>query len=326
MTTEPAGLSRRSVIRITGGAVLGAGAIGAVAWWATRSPALATLRGHVGPVRSIAVHSDGALLASSGDDGTIRIWDTKSNRELHRIEPGGRLRAVAFGPGTMLASSGDDALVKLWDAASGEATGALSGAKKALECVAVSSDGERIVAAGIEGAVYFWQRRENATPKAMPGHAKHVHAIAFTPDGKTVISGGEDGSLRFWDGTTGAALASHAPDKRHTFNLVTSSDGKMLLASASGKGVKRWSLPDRKEMPPIDAAGMIRGVAISPDGRTLATVHEDGAVKTWDAETAAPLESHAGHQGAALAVAFSADGTFFTAGGDGTVKRWRGRR
>ena len=149
--------------------------------------------------------------------------------------------------------------------------------------------------------------------------------MTFTPDGRALITGGEDGSLRFWDAASGASSHAIAPDKRHLHNLVVSPDGKTLFAAASGKGVRRWSLPDRKEMPNIEGAGMARGVAISADGSALATVHEDGAVKTWDAVSGVSLTTSKGHKLAGLAVAFAPDGTFFTAGGDSTLKRWRGR-
>src|SRR5262249_37857089 len=39
--------------------------------------------GHAGNVLSVAVSADGSRIASSGSDGTVRLWDTHG-RELHR--------------------------------------------------------------------------------------------------------------------------------------------------------------------------------------------------------------------------------------------------
>jgi WD40 repeat protein len=73
----------------------------------------------------------------------------------------------------------------------------------------------------------------------------------------------------------------------------------------------------------FDGAGMSSGIAVSPDGRLLGTVHEDGTVKVWDAESRTLLAALKGHDKVVLGIAFAPDGkTLATAGGDGTVKRW----
>jgi WD40 repeat protein len=317
-------LDRRSAIRLAVAALLGAGLIGLVVWLLTRTDELATLRGHDGPVRAVAISADGTLIASAGD-GTVRIWDSSTNRERHSLAHGAKVRAIAFGTDTLLASVGDDAVVRLWNASTGEAAGTRTGPKKMLECVAISPDGSLLAAAGVEGPVHIWSGKQDGSPRSLTGHLKHVHAMLFTPDGKTLITGGEDGNLRFWDAATGSLVGNIPADKRHIHNLAVSADGKLLYAAVSGKGVKRWTLPDRKELTSFEAAGMSRGVAVSSNGRTLATVHEDGAVKLWDADSGSLVKELTGHKKVVLSVSFSMDGTFATAGGDGTVKRWKGK-
>src|SRR4051812_7068676 len=71
-----------------------------------------TLKGHTKDVRAIAFNADGTLLATGGNDQTVRIWDTATGKELHTLKADDRLRveAAAFSPdGKLLASAGWDA-------------------------------------------------------------------------------------------------------------------------------------------------------------------------------------------------------------------------
>ena len=43
---------------------------------------LLSLQGHEGGVKSVAVSNDGTCLASGGEDNTLRVWDSKSGKEL----------------------------------------------------------------------------------------------------------------------------------------------------------------------------------------------------------------------------------------------------
>jgi hypothetical protein len=59
---------------------------------------------------------------------------------------------------------------------------------------------------------------------------------------------------------------------------------------------------------------LVRGVAVSPDGRTAATAGDDGTVKLWDPRTAELRDTLLAHPGPAYAVAFSPDGKTLATG------------
>ncbi len=81
-----------------------------------------TLNGHSDGIREVVFSHDGKLLASAGDDATVRIWNAATGAELHTLRGHGkhRVSGVAFSPdGTRLASAGWDQKVVLWNTSTG---------------------------------------------------------------------------------------------------------------------------------------------------------------------------------------------------------------
>jgi WD40 repeat protein len=90
---------------------------------------LCTLTGHSDAVNSVAWLANRHLLASGGNDGTVRLWNGESGRLIHTMEPSffehlmevsSVIRAIApTGDGSAVASTSGRGVVRLWDAESG---------------------------------------------------------------------------------------------------------------------------------------------------------------------------------------------------------------
>jgi hypothetical protein len=160
------------------------------------------LRGHAGMVRAVAFSNGGRVLTSAGNDGTIRIWDTVTYRELNTIRGHvGSILGVAYSPdGRTLTSAGSDNTMTLWEAATGRVLHTLHWGQHDEQVwgVAFSPDGRLIASAGTGQTIRLWDAATGQELLSLQGHAGTVRCVTFSPDGSTLASGGEDSTVKLW--------------------------------------------------------------------------------------------------------------------------------
>ena len=139
-----------------------------------------------GPALSVGWSPDGARLLRGGDDGTVRLWEAASGRELAVLEGhNGRVWSVGWSPdGARLLSGGADGTVRLWEAASGREQAVLEGHKGPVWSVGWSPDGG-LWAAGAFGLVLLWP----ADLQASQLHASDDEASSIYTNAKVLVVG-----------------------------------------------------------------------------------------------------------------------------------------
>ncbi|HEX8703888.1 MAG TPA: hypothetical protein VF815_33965 [Myxococcaceae bacterium] len=283
------------------------------------------LRGHRGPVQSIAFSEDGRLLASGGSDSTVRVWDLPTRRELRRFE--GNLQpmwSVAFEQdGRTLATGGNDALVHLWDTRTGHELRRLKSHTGPVRAVATSTDGRLLASGGDDGLLYLWEPDTGHNPRRMEGHAGSVRSVAFSPDGRWLVSGGDDFTvlLQRTDAPQPPKLLK-GPQGR-VLSVAFSPDGSLVAASGEDSGVFLWKAETAQELRHLQSpTTSVRAMAFSPDGKLLAS-SGDKTVQLWEVSTGRLVRTLKGHEKAVQTLAFSPEGnTLASGGGDSAVRLW----
>ena len=225
---------------------------------------LATLTNHI-TSNLVAFSPDGKTVAS-GRDGTIRLWNTKTNThiDINLSDPpndsGGRhlfgTTSLVFSPdGKKLVSGTTAGDVRIWDADTGLALADLIGQDPRSK-IERHDDGSVTVTYGLA-----------------------ITALAFSPNNDHIAVGnrakirmlGSKKQFRFKETKHGAAALAFSPD------------GTVLASGTHGGKIILWDLLSGNKITTLDGHTQpVATLIFSPDGKTLVSTGLDGAIFVWD--------------------------------------------
>jgi hypothetical protein len=173
-----------------------------------------TLSAQAGAVASVAFSPSGQLLATAGDDGTVKLWRVADGVLLRTISAhAGYVASVTFSPdGSLLATAGEDGAVKLWRVADWGLERTLTGHTAPVTAVAFSPNGRLIASGSADASVRLWYVSNGLQVATLIGHSDTVYAIAFSRDGGLLASGGGDGLINLWRISDGTRLRSYSEE------------------------------------------------------------------------------------------------------------------
>jgi len=296
--------------------------------------AIQTLKQHTAGVTSVAFSPNGKVLATGSRDKTILLWDTKTWKTRPPLEGHrGEVISLAFSPASeQLASvttARDGCAIRVWDVETASMKRTLGGEIDGMFGVVWSGDGSTLACAGGGAKLYIWDPRLDSPRFMIPDaiDRKFIRGLTISRDGKQIATGGgNDGMTRVWDATTGEEIPT---DHRMPDGLCpTFLPGEKAIAGwiyvrgqvticdlPSGKVRQTWKAHPR----------FIEGMAVSADGRFIASVGEGGDLMLWSTADGTKVASvDAAHRGRVYTVAFSPDGTQLATAGidDWSVRIW----
>jgi WD40 repeat protein len=146
------------------------------AWAITNRPPRRWFTAHSGCAFALAFNADSTRLATAGDDGLVKLWDTRTWQLAHTFpRQSGGVHPLAFNrDGRHLATGGSDGAVRVWDVKDGKQLLVLYGHTDSVYSVAFSGDG-RLASAGRDQTVRIWDLRTafEAAGLRQPGEDNH---------------------------------------------------------------------------------------------------------------------------------------------------------
>jgi WD40 repeat protein len=306
-----------------GAAAQGAGAQGAGAQPETPTIEPARfLEGHADGVHGVAFSPDSKRIATASHDGTARIWDVASAKELLRLEGhAGAVHSVAFSDdGTRVATAGADSMVMVWDAETGDLLSMLHGHERGVVMDVACLPNGVVVSVGQDQSLRRWDVDEERQIGAVRADARQVLCVATSPDGTRLATGGDTGFIVVWDADSGRPLwREKAPGSQDEEDQLRARQEREAAppadAPAEGAGAARGGgagedgdAPAGAEPRPGRPAPVMR-LAFSSDGSKLYSQSNWGFVTEWDAGTGRHLRHVEPHR-PALTLDVSGDGRY----------------
>lgn len=250
-------------------------------------------------VNSVTFRSDGTMLASAGDDGTVRLWTWPELQPVATVDvfDGRPVFGVAFNrDGNTLFTCGDSNAVKVFDVERRTLTKTLDGPhERRIEAVAVSPDGRYLATAGRDHIAAVWDAESLQLDQRIEFHTDGLTTVAFAADSIHLVSGAMDGNVLVWNVPLRRRVARLIrPDPIQ--QVAISSGGLIAIADRGGsvslvsphlqpsdntqllEPMAKWQADSRR----------IYGVAFAPNQRQLITASMSGRVTAWTTNVPQP--------------------------------------
>lgn len=278
--------------------------------WLPRNPAKYSLSGHRQPITSVAFHNVFSVVASSSEDGSIKIWDWELG-ELERTLKG-HTKAVldldfgGTGSEILLASCSSDLTIKLWDPQNEYSNiRTMTGHDHTISSIRFTPSGTHLVSASRDKCIRIWEVKTGYSVRTIRGHSEWVKTVSLSTDSQYILSGGIDQTARITGFNTGEgklAFIGHdhviecavfAPASAYTY--LASIEGlkqpvpspfsasfEYVATGSRDKTIKLWNTRGENIMTLKGHDNWVRGLAFHPAGKYLLSVSDDRSIRCWD--------------------------------------------
>jgi eukaryotic-like serine/threonine-protein kinase len=193
--------------------------------------------------------------------------------------------------------------------------------------LAVPSPDGHTLATSREGTLCFWDIKTGVLLHRREAHDAIIRCMTFSADGSRLLTGSDDGTLGLWD----SGNAQRTRTFRHSncvfwCAFVPGSNRALSLDLGPLSELKLWNLDTGMLIE--STVSSTRGLAVSPDGRTVLTAKDSAnnrVLQLWDISERAPIRDFGLRNDSTIySVALSPDGSIGLSGNaEHEVKLWQ---
>jgi len=231
----------------------------------------------------------GRLVVAGGLDCLCTIYQVANDPELQctqqRLDHDNFIACCQFmDEGTILTSTGDG-IAYMWDLTTKTVITEYNGHTDSLLCQAISPDKNLFVTAGCDQMAKVWDIRMKDCVQTFYGHSKDISDVAFFPSGTAFATASEDHSCCLFDLRSDQQLMIYKTNaaKSPVTNLVFSLSGRLLFAGYEDSEIRLWDTLKGTFVGILRGhTSPISGLAVTPDGKGLASSSYDTTVRIWN--------------------------------------------
>jgi WD40 repeat protein len=150
-----------------------------------------------------AYSPDGSKLATSGSDGTTKIWNLRTGEQLHLFPGTAAVNMLEFSPDSRhLAISynagNSPGQIQIWDLSTAKSIQTFAISMDSFSAMAFSPDGKLLATAGPNQSIQVWDTNISQQPIATLPHFRLVSSLLFSQDGRQLASLTDNGTVRIW--------------------------------------------------------------------------------------------------------------------------------
>jgi WD40 repeat protein len=252
-----------------------------------------TLPGHGvdSQITQVAWSPDGKVIASCGDDATIRLWNANTGEQIRALrEHDKAVYSLAWSPeGRTLASGSDDKRIRLWDSDTGKSLRTLEGHSKTVATLAWSSDGGTLASGSYDGTVRLWSPANRWKSRTIAKDSIELYGLEWLADGNTLAMAGYNRDIELWYREKQKVTEElRGISGSSTYSLASTNAGKMLAAGYWDGTIRLWNTLPGQGFPSHDLnghTGSVEALSFSPDGSLLLSKSSDDTVRLWHCRT-----------------------------------------
>jgi WD40 repeat protein len=297
-------------------------------------------------IRALAFSADGKVLATSGDDPAVQLWDARTGQVLgsetgHSAPVGG----VAFlGSSTLVSAAADQSLVA-WDTnpawifvgrigPKADAPLDTSGSSLAgrVLCLTFNPQGTLLATGSGEpsrsGELKIWNVSSLALEREFKdAHSDTVFGAEFSPDGKYLASGAADKFVKVFNVATGKHVRSFEGHTHHVLGVSWKADGSLLVSAGADNQIKVWNVETGEQARSITSyAKQVTSIQFIGTGADIVSSSGDKTVRLHRALDGDNYRTLEGGTDFMYSAAATRDGSIIVAGGeDGILRVWNGK-